>query len=300
MSNPSAPSIPTSPPPGKDPPPPSATTSEPFPPLTTETPPPTLSKPEPPIRPTITTQPPSRSTTFHASTSEEPHPVRPPFSPFFTLINDVKEKESESSTYHPSRIHYLFSDDDASEVLSAALLRGLDNQPIPPPSINSSIKAEERESTTGSSSSATFKEKKSHGKKNSGDKGTREERIIIVDMNDTGDSIKSISSLSERWQVLNAHIDNAPTWDGSSVGEGEEAAAGGLMLRIEGVSSEGRGGVQMGESEKVGVGEEEMQGLLEGFDRKMAVLRRVVGQQGDVSGHRRSGSGGSGESAAPG
>ncbi|CZR55793.1 uncharacterized protein PAC_05681 [Phialocephala subalpina] len=343
MSNP-APSIPTFPPPGKDPPPASTSANEntsPFPDLLpvdraiefSPHPPPhsptstskekdKASKP-PPTRPTITTQaptqPPSRESTFHGSnlpstfnshntdgysissylpTEEKP---RPEFKEFFTLVNDVKEKEGETGTFHPSRIHYVFSDDDASEVLSAALLRTLEQQNNPQSQhqqLEDSKEAIRAESTaTSSSSSATFKtHAHKHSKKNSGDKlkkekekenkREREERIIIVDVNENGDGVRSVSSLSKDWQVLGASIDNAPTWDGADDSDpSSRNPSGGLMLRIEGASidpssfpdEKSKG---MGESGRASgtIGEEEMQNLLEGFDRKMAVLRRVVGQ----------------------
>lgn len=99
--------------------------------------------------------------------------------------------------------------------------------------------------------------------------------MIVVDVNASGDSIIRSSSLSSSWQVLNAAVSNAPTWDGAEQAPEEER---GLMLRIEGVGSAGPP-----EEEGLGIigksallGEEEMQALMEGFDRKMAILRKVV------------------------
>src|SRR6185437_2504864 len=106
--------------------------------------------PAPPVRPTITTQPPSRSTTFQKqapqpSTSTSLHPQtssyeeekpRPNFTPFFTLINDISPSadggKGETNTIHPSRVCYLFSDDDTNS-LSDALIRCL---PPPPPEVS--------------------------------------------------------------------------------------------------------------------------------------------------------------------
>lgn len=222
----------------------------------------------------------------------------------------MKEKEGETSTHHPNRIHYLFSDDDASEVLSAALLRTLEQQSNPTePQLEESREAVHPGSTTtSSSSSATHPHTHAHKhtknpssekiKREKEGKKEREERIIIVDVNENGDGIRSVSSLSKDWQVLSATIDNAPTWDGTDDQDASRNAAGGLMLRIEGLSisplpnsspfpdDRGKGGAGLGlEGESgrgsgfgAGVGEEEMQTLLEGFDRKMVVLRRVVGQ----------------------
>lgn len=97
----------------------------------------------------------------------------------------------------------------------------------------------------------------------------------MVDVNESGDGIVNAASLSASWQVLNAAVSNAPTWDGAEQAPEEER---GLMLRIEGVGSTGTL-----EEEGLGIagksallGEEEIQALMEGFDRKMAVLRKIV------------------------
>jgi hypothetical protein len=136
------------------------------------------------------------------------------------------------------------------------------------------------EGGTSSSSSATFKKGDGRGKRKAPVK--REERVIVVDVNETGDGIISTSSLSSSWQVINAEIANAPTFNSENAGdtEGEDGERG-LMLRIEGVGIGGEGeemgdsGKGKGVSESV-MGEEEMQTLLEGFDRKMGVLRKIV------------------------
>lgn len=102
--------------------------------------------------------------------------------------------------------------------------------------------------------------------------------MLIVDVNEAGDGVVSASSLSANWQVLSASLSNAPTWDGADPSSGDVDEDGntdrGLMLRIEGV------GIEAGEEEGLGLGEgmgeEEMQRLLEGFDRKMGVLRKIV------------------------
>lgn len=133
--------------------------------------------------------------------------------------------------------------------------------------------------TTSSSSSATFRKE---DRKKGREKKNREERVIIVDINLALDGVTRVSSLSKEWQVLNASIEHAPTFDPS----GEEGAGDkGLMLKIEGVgvesfksdAEEGKGLGIRGSGSGSGMGEEEMQALLEGFDRKMAVLRKVVG-----------------------
>jgi hypothetical protein len=102
----------------------------------------------------------------------------------------------------------------------------------------------------------------------------REERVVIVDVNATGDGIVSSSSLSASWQVVNAEIAAAPTFEGTEGNGGPR-----LMLKIEGVGIEeedlGLSAKGKGVAESA-MGEEEMQTLLEGFDRKMGLLRQIV------------------------
>ena len=146
-----------------------------------------------------------------------------------------------------------------------------------------------RESETSSSSSATFKKGGENDKEKKGKVPMkREERAIIVDINETGDGIVSTSSLSSSWQVVNAEVINAPTFNNDNIAEAmKEDEERGLMLKIEGVgigSSGGEGGLGVsgvkrkgkGVGESSVMGEEEMQTLLEGFDRKMGLLRKIV------------------------
>jgi hypothetical protein len=122
----------------------------------------------------------------------------------------------------------------------------------------------------------------------------REERVIIVDINETGDGVVGVNSLSKDWQVLVASIENALTWDGGAENNaGDEEGGRGLMLRIEGVGVDvldgevGLGGGKRKEGERglgesgvgSGIGEEEMHALLDGFDKKMSVLRRIMGSR---------------------
>ena len=147
-----------------------------------------------------------------------------------------------------------------------------------------------RESETSSSSSATFKDSERRKDKSGKTKAPvkREERAIIVDINQTGDGIARASSLSSSWQVVHAEVTNAPTFNNDTLGDvGSEEEGRGLMLRIEGAgivgsgaegelgeSREKRKGKGVGESSLMGEGE--MQAMLEGFDRKMGLLRKMV------------------------
>jgi hypothetical protein len=189
-------------------------------------------------------------------------------------------------TVHPRKIHYIFSDDDTSDLLTNSLIHSL--HPLPPSSTSSpgasrELSSSQRESS--SSSSATFrnplkgKEKK---EKTKTERKEREERVIIVDINENGDGVKLVSSLSKDWQVLSASISSAPTFDSSPQDQDpqdQNVQERGLMLRIEGVGVSALSTDLPREEEKrdsAVLGEEEMSQLLEGFDRKMGVLRRII------------------------
>ncbi|KAG4439952.1 hypothetical protein IFR05_004578 [Cadophora sp. M221] len=255
---------------------------------------------------------------------------RPPFTPFFTLVNDLSG--GEQSTHHPSQVHYIFADDDVSEVLTGALLRAMDGDPDRAPDGDGEegeveVGDEEEgegEGETSSGSSATFRRDgtrvrsersrarlklRQRDKQRGAGATGREERVVIVDVNESGDAVTGVSSLSPSWQVISAEIGKAPTWDkdGAESEGGRGELAGGLMLRIEGVgldcgepagagvgvglgvgvgvgvSGKGKGKEREGDAGSAnanasgsGMGEEEMQALMEGFDRKMGMLRRIV------------------------
>jgi hypothetical protein len=193
-------------------------------------------------------------------------------------------------TVHPRNIHYIFSDDDTSDLLTNSLIHSL--HPVPPsspssPGASRELSSSQRESS--SSSSATFRNPlkgKDKKEKTKTERKEREERVIIVDINETGDGVKSVSSLSKDWQVLSASISSAPTFDFSPPPSSQDqdpqnqnVQERGLMLRIEGVGVSALSTDLPQEEEKrdsAVLGEEEMSLLLEGFDRKMGVLRRII------------------------
>lgn len=221
---------------------------------------------------------------------------RPLFAPFFTLIS------TGETTVHPRQVHYLFSDDEASEVLTSVLLRSL-NQEVPMPASSptdlesSSHEIEpESEMSSGSSNTASLDV---YGLKTGKELDSLESgvgQVVIVDVNASGTGVVGVSSLSSKWQVLDAHIERAPTWNGT-----DEAKAGSpddilsnMMLKIEGITnSEDAGGDTISHGMLAGVGfggyggkipkvetssncEEEMHALLGEFDEKMLMMRRVI------------------------
>ncbi|RDW75906.1 hypothetical protein BP5796_06727 [Coleophoma crateriformis] len=237
--------------------------------------PPTAPAPNPinPSQPSSTvylptrTTPPHETAVFSKTVGKEAAP-RPSFAPFFTLVHD----STTQNIFHPSRIHYIFSDDDESEVLAAACVRAVHQR-----------EAAEEDAEEGDddmeSSGSTYKGRAAARKGK--DRQEREERVVIVDVNETGDGITKAVSLSEKWQILSSEIANAPTWEGETADEeDEEQGAKGMLLRIDGVAvPTAEDVVERGENSAL-VGEDQMQGLLEGFERKMRVLRKIVDSGG--------------------
>lgn len=96
------------------------------------------------------------------------------------------------------------------------------------------------------------------------------ERYLIVDVGPSGDTIVSARSLTADWQALGAEVSNAPTWEAASEGS---TKTGGLMLKIEGTEGLGsdRDGVEGEDLNEQGMAE-----LVELFEKRMALLRKVV------------------------
>ncbi|ESZ93144.1 hypothetical protein SBOR_6471 [Sclerotinia borealis F-4128] len=220
------------------------------------------------------------------------------FAPFFTLITDstvlIDDKDGNPqtpTTHHPSRIHYIFSDDEDSEVLKDACLRCIPDASSISNSNSFTNKASEELRASNSSSRPGSLKRKESGK--DGKENQREERVILIDMNETGDRVVRAQSLSDKWQIMGCEIGKAPIWEG----EGNEEKGGGLMLRIEGVmipilkeDTNLSGSREKGKGKENDDGNEEieeldMEKLLEGFDKKMNVLRKVIGGVGWDHGH---------------
>ena len=108
----------------------------------------------------------------------------PPFSSFFTLIEDA-----HSATTHHPKVHYIFSDDD-SDLLTDAALHIHDSQ-------------------ASKSSSRTQSQQQSVN-----------ERYIVVTLDATGTGVESAHSLTGDWQVLSTEIGMAPTLEGEGEKEG--------------------------------------------------------------------------------
>ncbi|KAK6614956.1 hypothetical protein H4I95_00108 [Botrytis cinerea] len=189
------------------------------------------------------------------------------FAGYFTLITDstmgVEDGDGNPktpTTHHPCKIHYIFSDDEDCEELKEACLRSLPN---------------------ASNADTSNREQ-------------REERVIIIDMNETGDRVVGAQSLSDKWQVMRCEIGKAPIFEsvGEEGGEKKEKG-GGLMLRIDGVgipvhkgdkklsgSREKGKGKESNEMNEKEIGDLDLDKILEGFDKRMGILRKVIGGVG--------------------
>ncbi|KAL1994453.1 hypothetical protein VTN49DRAFT_1923 [Thermomyces lanuginosus] len=209
------------------------------------------------------------------------------FRPFFTLIEDA-----HSSDYHHPTVHYIFSDDDP-EILTEASMRALgigDAAPLPP-------RGEPGDSEGGNKQPATFLPPPVPGVK---------ERYIILDVEPTstgvpegqfatsagtgttqmssspaqqkqqqanlGYRIMSAHSLSSDWQVLDAHLSPAPTFDTPQ--NADDASGGTLMLRIEGTSCFPRDIHTTAKDNNDP--SQTLEEMMEQFEKRMGELRRVI------------------------
>ncbi|KAI9785565.1 MAG: hypothetical protein M1816_000376 [Peltula sp. TS41687] len=203
-------------------------------------------------------------------------PLRPPFTPFFTIIEDATTSEH----YHPN-VHYIFSDDDDDDhdLLTDAALHALSNDP----SFSASTEPQKQQAGKAVENSNHGSRQSSASLSTSTSKNNRiavKDRYLIVDVSPSGDSIVSARSLTADWQALGAEVSKAPTWEAASAAEGA-AKTGGLMLRIEGTEGFGfdgdRDGLEGEDGMGIGNGNERgMAELVDLFEKRMVLLRKVV------------------------
>lgn len=195
----------------------------------------------------------------------------PSFQPLFTLVTDSTSR----ATHHP-RVHYIFSDDDP-DVLTSALAQ------------HHATAFEHDTSSPEASGGAS-----------------RPERAIVLDLVPTetdpetnasgvGYDVAWASSLSADWAVTSARVSRIEEGEGDT----EDDGAGRLMLRIEGVGisstapagkspsplpageggelqGSGGSGAGSGRQQASGVEQEDYGALIEEFEKRMGVLKKVV------------------------
>ncbi|RPA97379.1 hypothetical protein L873DRAFT_1691062 [Choiromyces venosus 120613-1] len=218
------------------------------------------SSPSPSQHPYLSSTPPISTSYSSTPQPSAPPPPLPPHSstpqplhpPSQTLTPFFTLISNPTSTTHKHPIvRYVFSDDDFD--------------PIPPPAPSSST------STTTTTAKDT-------------------ERVIIVDMNPSGESVAAAHSLSKDWQVVGVNIASAPQWmagDEDPGGAGSAAAAGGaggLMLTIRGLEVPKSGSLAMaaaagtasGATGGGGVGKESLYELAEMYHERIADIKSVI------------------------
>ncbi|KAI1862798.1 uncharacterized protein JN550_009945 [Neoarthrinium moseri] len=199
---------------------------------------------------------------------EQQHQRTPAFAPIYTLVNN----SSTRTTHHP-RVLYIFSDDDPDRLTEAL--------------------AQQHDANLGESASGP----------------APDHRAILLDLAqdaEGGYSVAWSSSLSPSWAVLDAQVSRISPPSSSSDGEGSQGQDSPsasskkkpdrLMLRIEGVEggslgSEGElklSGDKSGHSSGTGTGSgsgqkdresghaEDYGNLVDEFDKRMNMLRKVV------------------------
>jgi hypothetical protein len=190
-----------------------------------------------------------------------------PFQPIYALVNNA----STRTTHHP-HVHYIFSDDDP-DVLTQAL-------------------AQQHDANLGESASGP----------------APEHRAILLDLTSETDgeyNVSWASSLSPSWAVLDAQISriSPPSSDGGGGGDNNGSPSkkpDRLMLRVEGIeggslaserelrlsgekSGHGSGSGSGSGSVQKGAEIEDYNVLVDEFDKRMTMLRKVV----DASEKRR-------------
>ncbi|KAK2010392.1 hypothetical protein LZ32DRAFT_630272 [Colletotrichum eremochloae] len=205
--------------------------------------------------PSATAADPAPDADTTATAEPETEPVAPKLDPagFFTLVSNA----TTNSTHHPT-VKYIFLDDDPDALTAALAAHHAANQAVPTPSASTSKPA-------------------APGGKNPPQSAAN--RAVLLDVVPGADGqwkVASAASLSADFAVTDA-----------SIARQEGAREGGLVLKIEGVESEGAGAggdkdkdraesLPSSSSAVARSGGEEYGPLLEDFERKMGVLRRVV------------------------
>ena len=207
--------------------------------------------------------------------------------PFHTLVSTAT-----SDVVHHPRVHYIFSDDEESEALDQALNHATHRHQHHqqhcryPDGSSGGVASSRRPPFRNPSRSASASE-------DSLAQGHRD-RAILLDLAPSADGrweVATASSLSPDWAVVSAQLSKLKESDGASGNSGEyDGDSTAYMLSIEGVEGPGHGshGAHSGgamnnlEGSRGSAGRassshmSEYGVLIEEFDKKMKVLRKVV------------------------
>ncbi|EED19105.1 anaphase promoting complex subunit Apc11, putative [Talaromyces stipitatus ATCC 10500] len=250
---------------------------------------------------------------FKGPKENRPKPA-PNFKPFFTLIEDAN-----SSDYHHPTVHYIFSDDDAELMTEASLrvletgshatsplpLHTNDNEdalgsganqqhssdidrpsllppPIPGVKERFIVLDVEQSSNTAIGNPSSAPDAlvgTSAGTGTTVVSSSSAPKQTETTSNPFGYRIVSAHSLTPDWQVLDASLSPAPTFDTPQQTTSDQAGVSNtLMLRIQGTSGYSRD-IPVGKDRQ----EQTLEEMMEQFDKRMSELRRVIETSGDYS-----------------
>ncbi|KAJ4362184.1 hypothetical protein N0V95_001532 [Ascochyta clinopodiicola] len=196
----------------------------------------------------------------------------PNFRPFFALVEDSTSGEH----YHPY-VHYVFADDDPV-IVTAASMRGMgldDTRYLPHDAIDGHEEGQDQAGDEREDQNSPVESPLPPPIP-----GVRE-HYLIVDVGADGRTIVDAQSLSSAWQITNASVRTAPSFDESSPDQG-------FMLRIEGVGvsnrkknkGKGRPGDNiLSEAREHNEGDifAALDGLVEGIEGSLAVASKITG-----------------------
>ncbi|KAK6340921.1 hypothetical protein TWF696_009234 [Orbilia brochopaga] len=206
------------------------------------------------------------TTTTTTATATATTLPRPPFAPFFTLIQDA----TTASHFHPT-VRYVFSDDDFDPLAvlpqpHESLPGSLANSHHAAGSTPHSGSGSQADVDSNHGGSGTFGKAHPHRRRDrdrtttttgSSKQHISAERVLLVDVSADGTGILAAHSLSPDWQINAVSVTKAPTWlddthhshttagsttrhtntssSNANTDGGGGGGGGGLMLTIEGV-----------------------------------------------------------------
>jgi hypothetical protein len=202
----------------------------------------------------------------------------PNFNPFFTLIEDTTSGEH----YHPY-VHYVFADDDPVIVTAAAMRSlGLDETKYIPQNIPDREEEGDRRSQLGDDDQEQGSDQQVDSPLPPPIPGVKE-RYLLIDIAADGQSVVDAQSLSADWQITNAGVRYAPSFN-------EESSDQTYMLSVQGVEipgkSKGKCKGAPGESRLKSAMEKAqgdafaaMDGLVQGVESSLEVASKITGRE---------------------
>ncbi|KAF2691564.1 hypothetical protein K458DRAFT_437995 [Lentithecium fluviatile CBS 122367] len=202
------------------------------------------------------------------------HTLLPPpnFSPFFTIVEDTT-----TGDHHHPFVHYVFTDDDPVIVTAAAMRSlGLDDTKylqLPDAEGKEHIHDDEEEDDHEPIVESPLPPPIVGSK----------ERFMIIDVAADGRTIAGAQSMSPDWQITNANVRTAPSFD-------EGAPDRGFMLKIEGLEvprkNKGKAKGQAGETKLKEAQERSKGDIFGALDGLVRAIEGSLEFAGKVSGQK--------------